>query len=249
MKRLLIVVLALLPTFTMASSANAPVLVPANVDVRDKAAMQRGMQTYMNYCMGCHTLQYQRYERTFNDLGIPHDLGMQHLVPDGSKIGDLMTNAMSVDDGTQWFGAPPPDLTLITRLKGAGTKGQDWVYTYLKSFYADPSRPFGVNNEVFKDVGMPHALIELQGLPIQATEKRMIDGEMVDSPVGLKASGGTLTADEYDATVRDLVTFLAYIAEPSRVESEAIGKNVMYFLLLLLVMVFLLKKEFWKDVH
>jgi ubiquinol-cytochrome c reductase cytochrome c1 subunit len=121
--------------------------------------------------------------------------------------------------------------------------------TYLKSFYADPSRPFGVNNEVFKDVGMPHALIELQGLAVHATEKRMIDGKMVDAPVGLKATGGELSAAEYDNVVRDLVTFLAYIAEPSRVESEAIGKNVMYFLLVLLFFVFLLKKEFWKDVH
>ena len=248
MKKLMIVLLALLPTLTMAAG-KAPALLPANVDVRDKAAMQRGMQLYMNYCMGCHALSYQRYERTFNDIGIPNDLGMQHLVPDGVKVGQLMTNNMDTDDGAKWFGAAPPDLTLITRLKGSGTKGQDWVYTYLKSFYADASRPFGVNNEVFKDVGMPHALIELQGLAVQATEKRMIDGAMVDVPVGLKATGGEMSAAEYDSAVRDLVTFLAYIAEPSRVESEAIGEKVMYFLLVLLIFVFLLKKEFWKDVH
>ncbi|NQZ11074.1 MAG: cytochrome c1 [Algicola sp.] len=249
MKRLLIAILALLPTFAMASSANAPVLEHANVDIRDKAAMQRGAKLYMNYCMGCHALQYQRYERTFNDLGIPLDLGIQHLVPEGVKVGELMTNAMNAEDGGKWFGVAPPDLTLITRLKGSGTKGQDWVFTYLKSFYADPTRPFGVNNEVFKDVGMPHALIELQGLPVHATEKRLVDGDMKDVYVGLKATGGSMNASEYDGAVRDLVTFLTYVAEPSRVDSEAIGKNVIIFLLVLLVLVFLLKKEFWRDIH
>jgi ubiquinol-cytochrome c reductase cytochrome c1 subunit len=199
--------------------------------------------------MGCHQLQYQRYERTFKDLGIPVDLGLQHIVPTGLKEGALMTNAMNLDDASKWFGVPPPDLSLVTRLKGSGSVGPDWVYTYLKSFYADPSRPFGVNNEVFKDVGMPHALVELQGLPQKTMEKRLVDGQMKDVYVGLKASGGKLDAAQYDKAVTDLVTFLVYIAEPSRVESEAIGQKVMWFLLVLLVLVFLLKKEFWRDVH
>jgi ubiquinol-cytochrome c reductase cytochrome c1 subunit len=249
MKRLLIAVLVLLPTFGMAKSAEEIQFEHANIDIRDKAAMQRGAKLYMNYCMGCHALQYQRYERTFTDLGIPIDLGLKHLVPDGVKVGQLMTNAMSEEDGAKWFGATPPDLSLVTRLKGSGEKGQNWVFTYLKSFYADPSRPFGVNNEVFKDVGMPHALIELQGLPAKTTEKRLVDGEMKDVYVGLKATGGSMNAAEYDGAVRDLVTFLAYVAEPSRVDSEAIGEKVIMFLLVLLLFVFLLKKEFWRDVH
>jgi len=248
MKKFLIMVLAILPSLVFAAGSKAP-LLSANVDVRDPSAVQNGMKLYMNYCMGCHSLKYQRYERTFDDNNIPHDLGLKHIVPDGQKKGDLMTNSLDPEDGAKWFGAPPPDLSLITRLKGAGTTGQDWVYTYLKSFYADPSRPFGVNNEVFKDVGMPHALIELQGLATQATEKRMIDGEWVDAPVGLRATGGSMSAAEYDNAVRDLVTFLAYVAEPSRVEAEAIGEKVLWFLLVLLVLVFLLKKEFWKDIH
>jgi ubiquinol-cytochrome c reductase cytochrome c1 subunit len=248
MKKLLIVALALLPSLVLAAGPKAD-LLPANVDVRDKAAVQRGMQLYMNYCMGCHSLKYQRYERTFDDNGIPHDLGLQYLVPAGTKKGELMTNSLDPEDGAKWFGAPPPDLSLITRLKGAGTKGQDWVYTYLKSFYADPSRPFGVNNEVFKDVGMPHALADLQGIAVQATEKRMIDGEMVDVPVGLRATGGSMSAAEYDSAVRDLVTFLTYVAEPSRVEAEAIGTKVLWFLLVLLILIYALKKEFWKDIH
>ena len=248
MKKLLVAVLAILPMLGLAAGKQVP-LLSANVDVRDKAAVQSGMKLYMNYCMGCHSLKYQRYERTFDDNGIPHDLGLEHLVPEGFKVGALMTNSMDSEDAAKWFGAAPPDLTLVTRLKGAGSKGQDWVYTYLKSFYADPSRPFGVNNKVFKDVGMPHALIELQGLPEEATEKHMIDGQMVDVKVGLRATGGELSAADYDKAVKDLVTFLAYIAEPSRVESEAIGKKVIIFLLVLLFFVFLLKKEFWRDIH
>lgn len=247
MKKLLVGLLVMIPMLSVAAGKSVP-LLSANIDVRDKASVQNGMKLYMNYCMGCHSLKYQRYERTFDDNGIPHDLGMEYLVPKGFKVGDLMTNSMNTEDAAQWFGAAPPDLTLVTRLRGPGTTGQDWVYTYLKSFYADPSRPFGVNNTVFKDVGMPHALIELQGVPAQASEKQLIDGEWVDVEIGLRATGGELSAAEYDSAVRDIVTFLAYIAEPSKVESEAIGKNVIIFLLVFLVLVFLLKKEYWKDV-
>jgi len=253
MKKLLITLLAILPTLTvlptMAASGHGPVLEHAKIDLTDKASLQRGAQLYMNYCLGCHQLQYQRYERTFNDIGVPLDLGQKYLMPEGSKVGELITNSMDADDGAKWFGATPPDLSLVTRLKGAGTKGQDWVYTYLKSFYIDPSRPFGVNNEVFPDVGMPHALMELQGVPVKATERRLIDGEYKDVYVGLKAEGGEMNAAEYDTAARDLTTFLAYIGEPSRLDSEALGKKVLWFLLLLLVMIFALKKEFWRDIH
>lgn len=248
MKKFLIAVLALLPTLTFAAGKTDQ-LLNANIDIRDQKALVEGAHLYMNYCMGCHSLQYQRYERTFNDLGIPVDLGLASLVPTGEKVGALMTNAMGEEDGAKWFGATPPDLTLITRLKGAGDKGPNWVYTYLKSFYVDENRPFGVNNDVFKDVGMPHALIELQGVPVHATEARLVDGEMKDVPVGIRATGGSMSASEYDTAVRNLVTFLAYVGEPSRVESEALGEKVLWFLLVLLVLVFLLKKEYWKDVH
>ena len=248
MKRLLIAVLALMPLVVAAAGPKVP-LLSANVDLTDKAAAQRGAQLYMNYCLGCHTLQYQRYERTMDDLGIPHDLGEQHLVAKDKKKGALITNSMKPEDAEKWFGTLPPDLTLVTRLKGAGTKGADWVYTYMKSFYVDPERPFGVNNVVFKDVGMPHVLMDLQGVPTQAKEERMVDGRMVMVDVGLKATGGSMNASEYDSAVRDLVTFLAYVGEPTRLESEALGEKVLWFLLLLLVLVYFLKREFWKDVH
>lgn len=248
MKKFLIAILALLPTLTFAGGKEVP-LLSANVDIRDQEALVKGAQLYMNYCMGCHSMKYQRYERTFDDLGIPHDLGLANIVPTGEKVGSLMTNNMDTEDGAKWFGAAPPDLTLIARLKGSGSKGPDWIYTYLKSFYVDESRPFGVNNTVFPDVGMPHALIELQGVPRYATEQKMIDGEMKEVKVGIKATGGSMSASEYDEAVRNLVTFLVYIGEPSRIESEAIGEKVLWFLLVLLVLVFLLKKEYWKDVH
>jgi ubiquinol-cytochrome c reductase cytochrome c1 subunit len=248
MKKFLIAILALLPTLTFAGGKEVP-LLSANVDIRDQEALVKGAQLYMNYCMGCHSMKYQRYERTFDDLGIPHDLGLANIVPTGEKVGSLMTNNMDIEDGAKWFGAAPPDLTLIARLKGSGTKGPDWIYTYLKSFYVDESRPFGVNNTVFPDVGMPHALIDLQGVPRYTTEQKMIDGEMKEVKVGIKATGGSMSASEYDEAVRNLVTFLVYIGEPSRIESEAIGEKVLIFLLVLLVLVFLLKKEYWKDVH
>ncbi len=248
MKKFLIAILALLPTLTLAAGKE-PHLLSANIDLRDQEALVKGAQLYVNYCMGCHSMKYQRYERTFNDLGIPLDLGLKHLMPEDKKVGQLMTNAMDVEDGARWFGAAPPDLTLMSRLKGAGHKGPDYIYTYLKSFYVDESRPFGVNNTVFPEVGMPHALIELQGVPRMTTEQRMVDGEMKDVEVGIKATGGKLSAAEYDEAVRNLVTFMAYVGEPSKLEGEAIGKKVLWFLLVLLVLVFLLKKEYWRDVH
>lgn len=249
MKKLLITLLAIIPTLTMAAGGPGPALEHAKVDLTDKASMQRGAKLYMNYCLGCHQLQYQRYERTFDDLGIPHDLGLKHLMPSDKKVGEQITNAMDIEDGGKWFGAAPPDLTLIARLKGSGDKGPNWLYTYLKSFYVDPERPFGVNNEVFPDVGMPHALIDLQGVPVKTTEKVLVDGEMVDRYVGIKAEGGEMNAAEYDQAVLDLVNFLAYVGEPSRLESEALGKKVLWFLLVLFILVLLLKKEYWRDVH
>ncbi|MFT4926769.1 MAG: ubiquinol-cytochrome c reductase cytochrome c1 subunit [Phenylobacterium sp.] len=244
MKKFLIILLAILPTFAMASSGPGPALEHANVDLTDKASLQRGAKLYMNYCLACHELQYQRYERTFNDIGVPLELGTKYLLPDGVKVGQLITNSMNKDDAGNWFGAPPPDLTLENRLRGP-----DWVYTYLKSFYVDPSRPFGVNNEVFPDVGMPHVLMELQGVPYKATERKLVDGDYKDVYVGLKAKDGEMNAAEYDQAALDLTNFLAYIGEPSRLESEALGEKVLWFLLLLLVMIYALKKEFWRDIH
>ena len=244
MKKLIFVLALLLPMGAMAAGGNVH-LDKAEYDLTDKASLQNGAKLFMNYCLGCHQTQYQRYQRTFEDLSIPLELGQENLQFTGEKPGEHIKNAMPSESGAKWFGAPPPDLTLVARVRGA-----DWIYTYLRSFYADEDATFGVNNTVFPDVGMPHALEELQGLPSKTTEKMMIDGEMVDRYVGIKADGnGELSAAEYDTAVLDLVNYLVYIGEPSRLESESLGRWVMIFLLVLFVLVYLLKKDYWRDVH
>jgi ubiquinol-cytochrome c reductase cytochrome c1 subunit len=244
MKKLIVLLTLLMPLSVFAAGGNVH-LDKADYDLTDKASLQNGAKLYMNYCLGCHQMQYQRYQRAFDDLGIPIALGQENLQFTGEKPGDHIKNAMPAESAASWFGAPPPDLTLVARVRGA-----DWIYTYLRSFYADESRPFGVNNLVFPEVGMPHVLQELQGVPRKTSEKQMVDGEMVDRYVGLKSDGtGYMTADEYDGAVLDLVNYLVYTGEPTRLESESIGRYVMLFLLLLLVLVYLLKKEYWRDVH
>jgi ubiquinol-cytochrome c reductase cytochrome c1 subunit len=151
---------------------------------------------------------------------------------------------MPAENAATWFGAPPPDLTLVARVRGA-----DWIYTYLRTFYEDDNKTFGVNNKVFPDVGMPHVLEGLQGTPKDTYEPALVDGEMVDRYVGLKATDGQLSEAEYDELVLDLVNYLVYVGEPSRLKSESIGRWVLAFLAVLFIFVYLLKKEYWRDVH
>lgn len=245
MKRLLMVLLALLPGLAMAAGGHEVHLDKANYDLTDKASLQRGAKMFMNYCSGCHQMQFQRYLRTADDLGIPHSLMEQNLIFTGAKIGDHMKNAMPAEQAAMWFGTQPPDLTLVARVRGA-----DWLYTYLRSFYADPSRPWGVNNVLFKDVGMPHVLQELQGIPHKVYEKRLINGEEKEVYAGIKSDGsGELSPGEYDKAVLDLVNFLVYTGEPTRLQAESIGWKVMVFLAIFFVLAYLLKKEYWRDVH
>ncbi|MCG3721239.1 cytochrome c1 [Vibrio cincinnatiensis] len=245
MKKWIVMLFALLPLLTMAAGVSVP-LDRANNDLRDKASLQNGAKLFMNYCFGCHATQYQRYERVADDLGIPHDLMREHLIFDPeTKIGDLMVSAIPSKAAAQWFGAPPPDLTLVARVRGV-----DWLYTYLRSFYADPSRPFGVNNIVFPSVGMPHVLEELQGTPEPVWGTRVVDGEDVQTVVGVQSQGnGELNTEEYDNAVRDLVNFLEYSGEPVKLERQALGWWVMGFLVLFTIVVIALKKEYWRDVH
>ncbi len=244
MKKLIIGLFALLPSLTMAAGPSVP-LMDANIDLKDNASLQRGAKLFMNYCLGCHQMQYQRYERTFRDIGIPTEIGQEQLIFDGSKVGSHIKNAIDKDDAAKWFGAAPPDLTLVARVRGT-----DWIYTYLKSFYKDESRPFGVNNVVFPSVGMPHVLQELQGLPTAITEEVQEHGQTVTKVVGTETDGsGEMSVDEYDQAARDLTNFLAYVGEPSRLESEALGFKVIGFLVILFILAFMLKKEYWRDVH
>jgi len=244
MKKLMIALLALLPTLVFASAGNVH-LDKANYDLSDKASLQSGAQLFMNYCFACHSTGYQRYQRVATDLDIPEYLMADNLIFTDSKIGELMVNSMDEGEGARWFGAAPPDLTLEARLRGP-----DWIYTYLRSFYADETRPFGVNNTVFPDVGMPHVLEELQGIPTAIYETTMHDGVEHKSIVGFESNEqGEMSSDEYDKGVLDLVNFLVYAGEPNKLERQSLGLWVMGFLVILFILSYLLKKEYWRDVH
>ncbi len=251
MKQFLIrLVLVMLPLSAWAAGGGGVALDHMEVDIHDQPSMQRGLQLYTNYCMGCHALGYSRYERVADDLGIPHALYEEHLIFSDAKIGELMVNAMPQTEAKVWFGTAPPDLSLVARLRGT-----DWLYTYLRAFYRDDKRPLGVNNAVFPDVGMPHVLAELQGL---CAEKPTFGDMEIDPLTGqvMKASGcesyvstGSMEPAEYDRAIRDLVNFLAYVGEPSRLQAERIAPFVLIFLVILFVFAYLLNREYWKDVH
>lgn len=230
-------------------------------DGKDIPSLQNGMKVYTNYCLGCHSMRFQRYERTSDDLMIPHDIALEQVVFTGQKIGELMVNGMNPENAKKWFGAAPPDLTMVTRVRGP-----EWVYNYLKTFYIDESRPFGVNNKVFNNVGMPHALLPLQGVqrngciqkPIiteYGGEKRdpLVPGKVITeekcNQLYVEEGTGQLTAEEFDSAVYDLVNFMHYVAEPSRLDRHRIGIFVLLFLVILGVFTHLLNREYWKDVH
>jgi ubiquinol-cytochrome c reductase cytochrome c1 subunit len=238
-------ILLLAPALAPAAGGGAP-LQAANIDLKDQASLQRGAGHFVNYCMGCHSLQYMRYNRMAADLGIDEATLRQNLIPTGAKPGDLMHTAMGAENAEKWFGTAVPDLTLVTRWRNP-----DWLYTYLKTFYADPSRPYGVNNLVFPEVGMPHVLAGLQGIQQpKFDEHQGQGGEVVKKVVGVEAAaGGSLSAEEFDKFARDLTAFLAYAGEPMKLERQTLGIYVLLFLGLFFILAYALKKEYWKDVH
>nr|WP_296748047.1 cytochrome c1 [Thioalkalivibrio sp.] len=239
---LALALLALGPVSLQAAGPSVP-LDRVKVDVTNQASLQRGARLYFNYCMGCHSTQYMRYNRVGRDLGLTENQVIHSMIfttdEEGELVnpGSLITNAMTSAYGEEAFGIEPPDLTLVARVRG-----EDWLYTFLRSFYVDESRPLGVNNTVFENVGMPHPLWELQGWQ----EKR------ADANGGVRlqvVDPGRMSGPEYDRAIRDLVTFLSYVAEPMQVDRQRIGIYVMLFLLVFLAVAYLLKKEYWKDVH
>jgi cytochrome c1 len=262
MKNLLVrtaLVMMLIPGAALAATATDWPMEPMEPDLENLPSLQNGWRLYANYCLGCHSLAYQRYERTADDLGVPHDIALEQLVFTGQKIGEHMINAMPEDRAKEWFGAPPPDLTMVARIRG-----EEWLYNYLKTFYIDESRPFGVNNKVFPNVGMPNVLVGLQGVQrsecIQMPKLAANGGEMRDpltgAPVTEERCGqlvveegtGAYTAEEFDQAVYDIVNFLYYTGEPSRLERHRTGVYVILFLIILYVFTFLLGREFQKDV-
>lgn len=223
----------------------------------DKASLQRGAGLYMNFCAGCHSLQFVRYKDMAKDIGIVDKKGnvIEKLVQDNlnfisDKPNDAITVATPKVLSAKWFGVPPPDLSLVTR-----SRGKDWLYTYLKSFYEDPKRPWGVNNLVFPDVGMPHILLTLQGTQVPVYKSVTIKDEngnnvekQVISHLELKTPG-SLSAQEYDKAMVDLVNFLDYVGEPHKLERKRLGVWVLLFLVVFTLFAYLLKREYWKDVH
>jgi len=261
MKKLILLSLMLImPAFAVASAGPKVALDHIQTDAADKASLQRGMKTYVNYCLGCHTAQYQRYIRAAEDLHMPAELVAEHLIFSDQKVGEQMTNAMDSKLAADWFGAPPPDLTNEVNLRGA-----DWVYTYLRSFYVDDSRPYGVNNVVFPSVGMPNVLLELQGVQSKACAQVPKYDEhgsaVIDSLTGkaltvescevltVAEGTGSMNQAQFDATVYDLTNFMSYMAKPYKSDSQRIGMWAILFCLLMTLVFYFLKKEFWRDVH
>ncbi len=215
----------------------------ANTSIADRASLQRGARLFFNYCVGCHSLQYLRYSRIADDLGLTEQQVMDELNFTGAKFGEPVISAMKPEDAEKWFGKAPPDLSLEVRAKGA-----DWVSAYLHSFYLDPSRPVGWNNTVFPNVSMPFPLWQLQGVqtavmaPAKPGEEATVEKLVISKP-------GTMNQEQYDQTVRDLTSFLEYASEPAALKRTAMGAWVLIYLALFTFAAFLLKKEYWKDVH
>jgi ubiquinol-cytochrome c reductase cytochrome c1 subunit len=220
-------------------------LMAAGTDITSTESLQRGARNFMNYCSGCHSLRYLRYNRISADLKIPEAELVKNLMFTSNKPFDQIVSAMP-PDSTDWFGKQPPDLTLMAKERGV-----DYIYSYLLGFYADKTRPWGVNNLYLSGTAMPHVLYDRQGLqkPVFKNEPDA-HGSAKMVLVGVEAmTPGALKPEEYDQFVRDIANFLDYAAEPNKATRESMGIFVMLFLLVFLVFAYMLKKEYWKDVH
>ena len=229
------------------SATSESKLMHMDVDLSDQQSLQRGAKIFVNYCLSCHSAAYMRYNRMGEDLEISDDILKENLMFGTDKVGDVMNISMRKEDSINYFvGSVPPDLSVVAR-----SRSPDWLYTYFQTFYMDDSRPFGVNNLVYKDVAMPHVLWELQGM------QRLTDLEKTGSVYynpNYKNSldlvtTGKQTEKEYDRTVRDLVNYLVYIGEPIKLKRTKIGIWVMFYLFIFLVVAYMLKKDYWQDIH
>ena len=207
-------------------------LSKAPVDLTDNLSLQRGAKIFTNYCLNCHSAKYMRYSN-LQDIGLSAETIKNDLLFTGNKIGDTMSVNMSMKDSKKWFGAAPPDLSVVARSRGA-----DWIYSYMRGFYRDPTRPMGWNNTVYVNSAMPHILWELEGEKILNPKTKKLE----------KFSSGKLNAKEYDATIADLTNYLVYMSEPDQLKRKKMGYYVIGFLLLLLFLTIKLKKEYWRDI-
>lgn len=238
-------ILLLIFSVSVSAAGGGIKLMHMEVDLSDETSLQRGAKTFVNYCLSCHAAAYMRYNRMGADLNISDEILKSNFMFGTDKVGDTMTVNMSKLDGESFFGVSPPDLSVIARSRGA-----DWLYSYLKSFYVDESRPFGVNNLTFKDVGMPNVLWQLQGAQ---RLNHVEDADGAHHSPGFEdlelISPGTESPEKFDQTVRDLVNFMVYLGEPIKLKRTKIGFWVMLYLFVFLIIAYMLKKEYWRDVH
>ena len=227
------------PVLAFASGANLH-LDKAPIDLADHESLQRGARIFVNQCLNCHSAGYMRYTR-LQDLGLTEDQIKENLLFAAEKPGETMSVAMTKADAKSWFGATPPDLTVVSRSRGA-----DWLYTYLRSFYRDDTRPTGWNNLVFDKVGMPHVLWTLQGEMVPVY-KKVGEHEVIDHLT--LAKPGSVTLAQYDAMMSDLVNYMVWMGEPAKMQRQQLGLMVLGFLAVFFVVAYYLKKEFWKDIH
>ena len=257
MKKITIFFIAFVASLSVSSSAHAAggsnvALDKAYVKMNDMPSLQNGAKLFVNYCLSCHSASYARYNRVAEDLGIPEALLKENLMFTTEKSGDLMKTTMPAEDAKRWFNVTPPDLTLVSRVRKP-----DWVYTYLRGFYRDESQPTGWNNSLFTNVAMPHAMYELQGVQevvgkvdLDAEEHAGDDDRIIVGDTEFKlVHPGKFTPKEFDRQMLDLTAFLVYLAEPAQLKRERIGIFTIGFLIILMMLAYLLKKEFWRDVH
>jgi len=237
----LILILSLVASPAFASGGGAH-LDEVDIDLSDKASLQRGARIFVNYCLSCHSARFMRYNRMAADLEIPEKVVEENMMFTADRIGGLMKTTMPRDDAKKWFGKAPPDLSLIAR-----SRGPEWIYTYMRSFYLDESSPSGWNNTLFEKVAMPHVLYSLQGARKAVFKKDEHGVTVFDHYEMVKP--GTMSEEEYDGAVRDLTNFLVYVGEPAKMVRYKLGIYVLIFLFILFIPAYLLKKEYFKDVH
>jgi ubiquinol-cytochrome c reductase cytochrome c1 subunit len=224
---------------SVSAQAEGPELASSGASVRDQASLQRGARLFFDYCVGCHSLKYVRYSRIAEDLGLSEQDVMQNLNFTGARFDDPIVSHMPAESATKWFGKDPPDLSLEV-----SAKGDDWVYNYLNSFYLDPSSPIGWNNTVLPNASMPFPLAELQG---QQTAVKKPGSDEVEKLT--LSHPGKLTPAQYQQATRDLTSFLEYASEPAALQRHQYGIWVLLFLVMFTLLAYVLKKEYWKDVH
>jgi ubiquinol-cytochrome c reductase cytochrome c1 subunit len=234
---------ALAPAVLAAGKSDVPLDV-APINLKDQASLQRGARNFVVNCLNCHNAQFMRWGH-LTKIGLTEDQIKNNLALDPNvKMGDYMTSALDAKDAKDWFGGVPPDLTLVAR-----SRGSDWLYTFLRSFYADPQSPTGWNNEVFPNVGMPHVLHDLQGTSAkQVIGEKDVGGKKVAVTKIALERQGTMNTQEYNEYVRDLVNYMTYMAEPARVQRTQLGVGVLFFLVVAFFAALLVKREYWKDV-